>query len=519
MISHAATLARSGRTGRILAALLLIALTTACAQFSPRDTAEIRRVFADGIGALDERYIHPIRPGDVMMTGLSQISAIDENLTVTRTPKSVVLSQEGVIVAGYPSPTDKGIDQWADLGARVLTDARRVSPAFSSYSREELLDSVFQGLVNGLDRYSRYLTPEDARNSRASREGFGGIGIKLDRVDGEYVIRTAFPDQPATAAGLRPDDKITHIDGQPVRNLPLFDVVNKLRGRVGDAVKITLVRSGFPGAFDRKIIRDYIVAATVDVRQHGRILEVRLSGFNSGTRSALRQAIVKAARRVEHGLQGVVLDLRGNPGGLLEQAIAVSDLFLTKGRIISTKGRHPQSNQLFDASPGEVLPGVPMVVIVNGRSASAAEIVAVALRDAGRAAIVGSTSFGKGSVQTIIPLSNQGELNVTWARIFAPSGQTLDAQGIVPAICTNVSRERMEKTLAALTAAGNSSALDPAQLRFQARQPHYSDDGRTACMPTDRQEPDDLRAARLLISNKITYAAAVSRPAPAIAER
>ena len=158
-----------------------------------------------------------------------------------------------------------------------------------------------------------------------------------------------------------------------------------------------------------------------------------------------------------------MLDLRGNPGGLLDQAIAVSDLFLTRGRIISTKGRHPESNQLFDASPGEVLPDVPMVVVVNGRSASAAEIVAVALRDSGRAAIVGSTSFGKGSVQTIIHLPNHAELNITWARIFAPSGQTLDSQGVVPAICTNVSGKRMAKILAALASQGKYSAVDPAK--------------------------------------------------------
>ncbi|MDA0991767.1 MAG: S41 family peptidase, partial [Verrucomicrobia bacterium] len=218
-------------------------------------------------------------------------------------------------------------------------------------------------------------------------------------------------------------------------------------------------------------------------------------------------------------LVGIMLDLRGNPGGLLDQAIAVSDLFLTQGRIISTRGRHPDSNQLFEASPGQVLPGVPMVVVVNGRSASAAEIVAVALRDSGRAAIVGSTSFGKGSVQTIIRLPNHGELNITWARIFAPSGQTLDTQGVVPAICTNVSGNQMSEILAALASQGNYPALDPARLRFQAHQPHYSAERRTACMPTDRQEPNDLLAARLLLKNRVSYAAATSRLAPTIAER
>ncbi len=519
MVRKTANMTKSGGAAIAFAAALMVWLVTGCSQVTYEGTSTAKDVFSEGIEALDDRYINPIRPDNVMMSGLAQLSSIDESLTVTRTSKSVILAQEGVTVIERPLPAANDIDEWSALGANILVDARRASSAFSTYSQEALLNSVFQGLVSGLDRYSRYLTPDDARNSRASREGFGGIGIQIDHVDGEYVVRTAFPDHPAIAAGLQPNDRITHIDGHPIHGLTLFDVVNKLRGQVGEAVKITFVRFGIAQSFDRKIIRDYIVASTVDVRQRNKILEVQLSGFNTGTVGALRRAIVKTARKIGHGLQGVVLDLRGNPGGLLDQAIAVSDLFLTRGRIISTKGRHPESNQLFDASPGEVLPGVPMVVVVNGRSASAAEIVAVALRDSGRAAIVGSTSFGKGSVQTIIRLPNQAELNITWARIFAPSGQTLDSQGVVPAICTNVSSERMAKILAALASQAKYSAVDPAKLRFQAGQPHYSAERRTACMPSDRREPNDLQAARLLLTNRVSYAAATSRHAPAVAAR
>jgi carboxyl-terminal processing protease len=502
-----------------IAAMLMVWLVAGCANVSIDNAASTKEVLAEGIGALEDRYIEPIKPGAYLMSGLAQLANIDDSISVERSATSILLRQDGFVVADRPVPATDDIDDWSQLGAHIIQDARRLSPSFASYPEIELLDFVFQGLVSDLDRYSRYLTPKDARNSRASREGFGGIGIQIDKVDGEFIVRTIFADQPALAAGLKPEDKITHIEGQPIRGLSLFDVVNQLRGRVGEPVNITLKRSGIIQSFDRKIIRDYIVASTVKIRQKDKILEVQLSGFNTGTVGELRRGIVKTARAIGPKLQGIVLDLRSNPGGLLDQAIAVSDLFLTQGQIISTKGRHPDSNQLFNASPGEVLPGVPMVIIVNGRSASAAEIVAVALRDAGRAAIVGSTSFGKGSVQTITRLPNQAELNITWARIFAPSGQTLDSQGIVPAICTNVPSKHIMKVLSGLASPAGSSTLDRTKLRYQAGQPHYSVAGRAACMPTDRKETHDLQAARLLLQNQISYAAATSRLAPTVAKR
>jgi carboxyl-terminal processing protease len=314
------------------------------------------------------------------------------------------------------------------------------------------------------------------------------------------------------------NDRITHVDGHPMRGLSLGDVVKRLRGRVGDTVTVTIQRSDIVNPFARDIIRDYIVASTVDVKIHGNILEVRLSGFNTGTVGTLRRAIVKSAREIGK-VDGVVFDLRGNPGGLLDQAISVSDLFLTRGRIISTKGRHPESNQTFDASPGEVLPGVPIVVVVNGRSASAAEIVAVALRDSGRAAIVGSSSFGKGTVQTIIRLPNHGELNITWARLYAPSGQTLDRQGLVPAICTNRPAKALETLISSLKQTSGKPTIDLAGLRLQAQLPHFSSARRVACTPTDAEGDQDIVAARLLLQNKALYASSVAQIAPNVAER
>lgn len=494
-------------------------LAAGCAQVVKKDQASTKRVLWEAIDEIDNRYIEPIPPAKIMMSGLKQLSSLDESVAITRTPHSVILTQDGERVAERPLPTDYNTDEWADVGADMLRNAQHLSPTLFSYNQDELLEAVFGGLVKELDRYSRYETPEEAGISRASREGFGGIGIQIDRVDGNFIVRKSLPDHPAIDAGLRRNDRITHVDGQSIQGLSLNDVIKTLRGRIGAMVKITFVRPGLSQPFNRTIVRDRIIPPTVHVERKGRILEARLTGFNAGTFSTLRRELYNSSRAKGPSLQGLVLDLRGNPGGLLEQAIHVSDLFLTHGRIITITGRHPESNQLFDASPGEVLPGMPMVVVVNGQSASAAEIVAVALRDSGRATIVGSTSFGKGSVQTIIRLPNQGGLNITWARIFAPSGQTLDSQGVVPAICTNVSDKRMAKILAALASRGNYSPVDPAKLRFQAEQPHYSAARRKACMPTDRQKPNDLQAARLLLKNRVSYTAATGRLSPTIAKR
>ena len=256
-------------------------LTSGCAQIGNDGTTNTKLVFAEAIEALDDRYIEPIQPDQIMLSGLEELSAIDETLAISRTPTSVALVQDGLMVIERPSPAAENIDGWADLGADLLLDARRASPAFLTYTNETLLDSVFQRLVKGLDRYSRYLSPDDARNSRASREGFGGIGIKIDWVDGNFVIQTAFPDRPAVAAGLKPADRITHVDGHPVHGLTLPEVVKRLRGRVGEAVQVTIIRSGMTTPFDREIVRDYIVASTVDVRRRDKILEVRLTGFNA----------------------------------------------------------------------------------------------------------------------------------------------------------------------------------------------------------------------------------------------
>ena len=219
-------------------------------------------------------------------------------------------------------------------------------------------------------------------------------------------------------------------------------------------------------------------------------------------------------------IKGIVLDLRGDPGGLLDQAVDIADMFLSEGRIITTNGRHPESNQIFDAESGDISGGLPIVVLINGRSASAAEILAVALRDRGRAVLLGSSSYGKGTVQTIIHLPNNGEMILTWARINAPSGQTLHHQGIVPAICSNNSEPAVRETLDLLRLAARSGGPLPARrMRSVPRGPHYSTEAHSACPPSESRPESDMEAAQLLLGNRVAYQQARLHSPPSTAQR
>ena len=503
-----------------LAALLLPVAACSTSTLEDAGNGTEKRVFSVALENLSERYIEPIHAGHLMVNGLSRLASIDDRLAVLRRDGSIAVTFDGHPVAEYPAPELDHIGKWSSLGAIILRDARSASPTIEAQSSEEIYRSVLPGFISGLDRYSRYLSPEDARRSRATRDGFGGIGITLEVVDGEFVIRQILTDQPAAEAGLMTNDRITHIDGKSLLGLPLKEVINLLRGDIGDAVRLTVTRENTPALLIKNVVRDHIVPPSVTARQKEGILEIELSIFNQGTVGAIRKAIVKAVREKGSGLKGIVLDLRNNPGGLLDQAISVADLFLNRGRIVSTEGRHADSNQVFDATPGQMLEGMPLVVLINGRSASATEIVAVALRDSGRAAIVGSSSYGKGTVQTIIRLPNRGEMNVTWARIVAPTGQTLASQGIVPAICTNLPAEALEILRSQLKNAGRTPEITNRPVfAAQARLPHYSSVRRAACPPSKIAQDGDMEIARLVLANRRVYAAAVAHPAPNIAKR
>ena len=301
----------------------------------------------------------------------------------------------------------------------------------------DLIEAAINGMLTSLDPHSSYLSPDDAAQMRVQTRGeFGGLGIEVTQEEGFVKVVSPIDGTPAEAAGIEAGDFITHVDGESVLGLTLDEAVDLMRGPVGSEIMITVVREGEAEPFDVSIVRDTITLTAVRTRREGDTVVLRVTTFNDQTYPNLADGFreqVEEAGGIEN-VNGIVLDLRNNPGGLLTQAIRVSDAFLEKGEIVSTRGRDPQDGDRFNATPGDLAQGKPIVVLINGGSASASEIVAGALQDHRRAIVIGEKSFGKGSVQTVMPLRGDGAMRLTTARYYTPSGRSIQALGISPDI-------------------------------------------------------------------------------------
>ena len=300
----------------------------------------------------------------------------------------------------------------------------------------DLLRDAIRGMLSGLDPHSAFLEPEAFKEIRISTEGrFGGLGIEVTTEDGLIKVVTPIDGTPAADADIEPGDVVIEIDGKPVTGLNLRDAVDSMRGEPGTRIVLTIAREDVDEPIEVPLVRAIIKVASV----RGEILEdgfgyARISSFQSGTSNNLRTQIDKLVKRNEGDLDGMVLDLRNNPGGVLNAAVDVSDLFLEEGSIVATRGRDDANDSTYRARPGDILDGAPLVVLVNGGSASASEIVAGALQDHERAIIMGTRTFGKGSVQTVIPMNNGGALKLTTARYYTPQDRSIQARGIDPDI-------------------------------------------------------------------------------------
>jgi carboxyl-terminal processing protease len=301
----------------------------------------------------------------------------------------------------------------------------------------DLIEAAINGMLTSLDPHSSYLSPDDADDMRVQTRGeFGGLGIEVTQEEGFVKVVSPIDDTPADAAGMEAGDFITHVDGESVLGLTLDEAVEKMRGPVGSEIVITVVRDGEPEPFDVTIVRDTIKLTAVRTRTVGDSVVLRVTTFNDQTTPNLIDGFQKQVEELGgmENVDGIVLDLRNNPGGLLTQAIKVSDEFLEKGEIVSTRGRNPEDGERYNAQPGDLAEGKPIVVLINGGSASASEIVAGALQDHRRAIVVGTKSFGKGSVQTVMPLRGDGAMRLTTARYYTPSGRSIQALGVSPDI-------------------------------------------------------------------------------------
>ena len=332
------------------------------------------------------------------------------------------------IAAESDEETFRQLELFGDIFERVR--AQYVDEA----EDKDLIEAAINGMLHSLDPHSSYLNEESFRDMQVQTRGeFGGLGIEVTMEQGFVRVVSPIDETPAARAGLEAGDFITHLDGESVLGLSLSDAVDKMRGRVGSDIELTIRREGVE-PFDVTVTRDVVRIRSVRNRVEGKAGYIRVTTFNEQTMEGVESSMKKLKEELGDEMIGVVLDLRRNPGGLLDQAVKVSDAFLDRGEIVSTRGRESDDAQRFNAKKGDLAEGLPMVVLINRGSASASEIVAGALQDHKRAVIMGTESFGKGSVQTIMPIAGHGALRLTTAAYFTPSGRSIQKTGITPDI-------------------------------------------------------------------------------------
>jgi carboxyl-terminal processing protease len=346
-------------------------------------------------------------------------------------------------VLAEEAETRKTIYEQLDLFGDIFERIR--SEYVEEVSSKDLIEAAIDGMLTSLDPHSSYLSADDAAKMRVQTRGeFGGLGIEVTQQEGFVKVVSPIDGTPADAAGMEAGDFITHVDGQSLLGLTLDEAVGMMRGPVGSEIIITVVREGEDEPFDVSIIRDTIKLTAVRARTEGDTIVLRITTFNDQTYPNLVNGLEKQVEEAGgmENINGIVLDLRNNPGGLLNQAIRVSDAFLEKGEIVSTRGRYSEDSERYNAKSGDLANGKPIVVLINGGSASASEIVAGALQDHRRAIVVGTRSFGKGSVQTVMPLRGEGAMRLTTSRYYTPSGRSIQALGVSPNIIVEQPRRK-----------------------------------------------------------------------------
>lgn len=508
------------RLAAVVAALLVLSGCLASAPDSPVPQTEAQAreaghfadpsVFTVGFDRIQEVYLVKEDFGKLALDGLGGLSKLDDALSVRRDGGQVQLIRAGHVVGNFDSPAPDASYDWGTLVASTLDSASLASAKVATAGNEAAYQAVYEALLSDLDPYSRYVNPDRARDDRAQRDGYTGVGIALSQDDkGRPVIGDVFPDTPAARANLLKGSLIVAVDGVSVEDAKVDEIADLMRGPVGTKVDLT-VREPKGNSRTATMTREKVIENMVRSEVRDNVIVVKLLRYNTTSAAAVRNAVTGLLRGLNGKARGVVLDLRGNPGGLLDQSVALADMFMDHGPIVSTRGRNPDSDQSFSAHTGDISGHLPLAVLVDGHSASAAEVTAAALQDADRAILVGSTSFGKGSVQTVTRLPNDGELFLTWSRIYAPSGYTWHRQGILPTVCTSGSGTDAKAMIDALRAGQMPSLAEAMSERFKA-----PDDEaalrrvRSAC-PWQVHDADlDIQVAVGLISDPALYAQAL----------
>ncbi|MGD9603458.1 MAG: S41 family peptidase [Gammaproteobacteria bacterium] len=377
--------------------------------------------------------------------GLPSVLALAQQATPPAPPATQAPeTAPAATVPATPTPAADAPSSTPDAEPLPLDEIRVFVEVFHKVKRDyveeiadkQLLEDAIKGMLEGLDPHSAYLDPEEYTELQEGTTGeFGGLGIEVGTEDGLIKVISPIDDTPASRAGIQAGDTIIRIDGSPVRGMSTSDAIKKMRGKVGTKIELTITREGRAKPLDVTLVRDVIKIRSV----RSRVLEpgfgyIRISAFQGHTGEDLLRELDTLKKGAQGGLRGLVLDLRNNPGGILGAAVAVADAFLSSGRIVYTEGRVADAKLEFEAKPPDLLEGAPLIVLVNEGSASASEIVAGALKDRERALVMGRRTFGKGSVQTILPMNNKSAIKITTARYFTPDGHSIQAKGIEPDI-------------------------------------------------------------------------------------
>lgn len=469
----------------------------------------VTAVIAAALDFIEPRALQATSVQQLTLWGLRGLTALDPTLTPLLRDGSLRLMAGDQTLLEVVIADDAAVPAWAAAVAQLARAASLSSPAVRDAGVFGILQSFFDELFNHLDPYSRYLPPEAADSDRTRRSGEAGVGVTLAKQGGQIVVRDVNPDGPAAEAGIRRGDRILAVDDQPARGLDPAAVSDLLSGPDGSFLSLQVRgRSGRVSTVELE--RVVIAPETVFANRAGDDLLLRVSSFNRDTAERLAQEIARGLSGRGRRVRGIVLDLRGNRGGLLRQAVAATDLLLDGGLVAITAGRNPQASHEWFATSGDVSAGRPVIVLVDGRSASAAEIMAAALADRGRAVVVGSSTLGKGLVQTIANLPDGGELFVTWSRVLAPSGWPIQGLGVLPQVCTSMGQSVLDQQLAALQRGEQpmASALDRHRAARAPLPAAQIVELRNDCPAAEGREAD-LAAAQFLIMRPTAYGAAL----------
>ena len=473
------------------------------------DQALAAQVFTAAFAFMAPRILDPVPVPQLTAWGLRGITALDPGLIPVLHETDVTLSGPEGRIAVLPLPAAGDLPGWGRLAAAVTASACTHSAALRRAGTAGMVASFFDEVFNHLDPYSRYVAPDAAVADRDRRQGAAGIGVTLVGRPGAVRIASVVAGGPADAAGVRPGERVVAIDGARLGRIGVEAAAMRLAGADGAPVSLTLRGRG-----DRptsvQLVRAMVPGDTVSAEQNGATLLLRVSGFTASTADRLRAELATALARHTQPT-GLVLDLRGNRGGLLRQAVEAANLMLGHGTIATTDGRNPEAIHRWHATGADLADGLPVVVVVDGRSASAAEVLAAALSDDGRAVVIGSTTLGKGLVQTVTTLPDGGELFVTWSRVLAPKGWPLQGLGVMPELCTSLGEDATTSQLAALNR-GSQPMHDVLQTHQSARPGIPLAEMlsiRDAC-PAALGRDTDLDAATYLITHPIAYATALA---------